>query len=105
MAFPRGYDCFRLSMDQVVHNRKVVRSKVPYDVDVMLKETEIDARRVVVIQISQNPVVDKLPDLLHCPREEKGVVHHDPEISPCRNLDQFLGLRRCGSEGLLNEDM
>ena len=93
----------RLVADDVVHDGEVVRRQVPHDADVVLEEAEVDARRVEVVERAEGALVDEFADLLHRPREEERVVHHDPQVLPGRQLDELLGLLRGGRERLLDE--
>ena len=67
----------RLKADQIVDDGQIVGGQVPDDIDVVLKEPQVDSRRVVVVERPQDPRIDQLLDLAHCPVEEKGVIHHD----------------------------
>src|SRR4029450_12912634 len=84
---------------------EVVRRKVPDDADIVLKEPEIDPRRIVIIEAAQYSVVDELADFSHRPGEEEGVVDHDLQILPLGQLDQLLGLLDGGGERLLDENV
>src|SRR6185369_10534193 len=67
----------RLGADQVVDDREVVGGEVPDDVDVVLKEPQVDPRGVVVVERTQHAAVHQLLDLAHGAVEQKGVVDHD----------------------------
>src|SRR5436309_15794556 len=60
----------------------------------MLEQTEIDAGRIVVVEVSQRATTNEFMDFAHCAIEQEGVVHHDEEIFTLRKLDQFFCL--CG---------
>src|SRR5215472_18914355 len=44
-----GDNGFRLLLDQVIHDREVVRRQVPNNAHVVLKQAQVDAQRIVVI--------------------------------------------------------
>ena len=96
---------FRLLRDEKAHDREIVGCEVPHDAHVVLEEPQVDPRRVVVVEVTQHPLVDELTDLPHRAREQEGVVDHDPETLPLGQLDQLLGLSRGGGERLLHEDV
>ena len=71
--------------------------QVPEHVDVVLKESEIDADRVVVVQATETALVDQVFDPAHRIRVDEGVVDHQYEIASLGFLDQVdgvLGARR-----------
>ncbi len=80
-------------MDDVIHDRQIVRRQIPQDVDVVLEQAEVHARRVEVVQIAERAAVDELPDLHDRTAEEKRVVDHDLEPLALGELDELLGLR------------
>ena len=98
-------DRFRLLADDVVHDRQIVRREVPHDADVVLKQAEVHARRVEVVERPERAGVDDLADLPDRAAEEEGVVHHDLQVLPLGQLDQLLGLLRRRRERLLDEDV
>ncbi len=55
--------------------------EVPDNVDVVLEETEIDAHRVVVIDVAQLSGDDDLAHLAHRGRVNERVVHQQHEVS------------------------
>ena len=91
--------------DQVIHDRQVVRGQVPQDADVVLKQPEVDARGIVVIERAESAVVDEVADLPDSSAEQERVVDHDLQVLPVRQLDQLLGLLRRRRERLLDEDV
>ena len=92
---PAGrHDRFRSLLDDVVHDRQIMRREIPYDADIMLKEAEVHARRVEVVERTERATLDNLPNLPDGAAEEKGVVHHDLQILPLCQLDQLLCLMR-----------
>ena len=82
-----------------------MRRKIPKNVDVVLEKTQVDASRIVVIELSQCSFLEQLADFLDCAGEQKGMVHHDREILLPGEVDQFLALRSIAGEWLLNEDV
>src|ERR1043166_9146416 len=62
----------------------------------MLEQTEVDASRIVIVEVSQRAATNEFMDFAHCAIEQERVVHHDAEIFTVCKLDQFLSLRcRC----------
>ena len=96
-------DRFGTCLDEVIHDREIVRRKIPKNVDVVLEKAKIDASGIVVIELSQGSFFKQLPDLLHCAGEQEGMVHHDLEILFLRQVDQFLPLRGIARERLLDK--
>ena len=86
-------------------NRKIVRRKVPKDVDVMLEESEVHSDGIEVVRITQFADADEFLDLPHRPAKEKRVVHHERQPLALGQLDQFLRLRRRRRERLFDEDV
>ena len=54
-ACPVATTASGFALDQVIHDRQIVRRQVPDHVDVVLEQAEIDAHRIVVIKIAQHP--------------------------------------------------
>ena len=54
MLLAGGHDRFRLPLDQVVHDRKIVRRQIPDYAHIVLEESQVDAKRIVIVQVSQN---------------------------------------------------
>ena len=48
-----GRDGNRLGRKNVIHDREIVNCQVPNHVDVVLEKTEINAHRIVVIDLTQ----------------------------------------------------
>ena len=69
-----------------------MRSEVPDDIDIMLKQPQIHAQCIVVVQIAQFPFVDKFLDLPHRAGKQKGVVYHDLQILAFSKFNQFFRL-------------
>src|ERR1700682_4246009 len=105
MFLAGSYNSFRLLADHVVHDREIMWREVPDHVYVVLEQAQIHAKRIVVVKISHRSIIHQLPDLLYGAREEEGVVHHNAQILPFGQLNQFLCLSYAGREGLVNEDM
>ena len=82
------------SVDQVAHDREVVRSQIPDDVYVVLEQPEIDPHRVIVEELAERAVVNQLADLANCAGKQEGMIHHDPQVLLVRQFDQFLRLGR-----------
>src|SRR5439155_6477392 len=92
VSLSRGYNALRLQADQVVHDGQIVRGQIPDDVDVVLKEPKVDAGGVVVVEAAQDSLIHELSHLAHGAGEQEGVVHHDDQILPLCELDQFFCL-------------
>src|SRR5207247_7422575 len=58
----------------------------------MLEQTEVDASRIVIVEVSQRAATNEFMDFAHCAVEQERVVHHDEEIFTVCKLDQFFGL-------------
>ena len=76
--------------DQVVHDGEIVRRQVPDHVDIVLEQAEIDARGIVVEELSEHAFVDQLADLPHGAGEEERVIDHDLQVSGGGQVDQLL---------------
>ena len=59
----------------------------------MLKESQVHAGGIVIVELSKDALVDELADLPDSAREEEGVVHHDLEVFALGQIDELLGLR------------
>ena len=88
-------DRFRLGLDQVFHDGKVVGGEVPNDVDIVLKQAKIYPCGVIIKEFPQFIIIDELADFLDRPSEEERVVHHEPEILFTRQFNQLLCLLGC----------
>ena len=62
MAISGGDNGLGFLPDQIVHDRKVVGRQIPEDVDVVLEQTQVDSRRIIVVQISERSIVNEFPD-------------------------------------------
>ena len=80
MPLPGRDDRLRACFDEVIHDGKIVRRKVPKHVDIVLEEAQIDASGIVVVELSQSSFLEQLRDFLHRAGEQEGVVDHDLEI-------------------------
>ncbi len=82
-----------------------MRREIPNHVAVMLKQAQVHPRRIVVVEIAECPIREQLLYFADCAGEQERVVHHDLEVLPLRQVDQFLGLRPVARERLLHEYM
>src|SRR5437763_5563657 len=80
MVLSSGDDCFRGFLNDVVHDRKIMGSQVPDYIYVMLEEPQVDARRVVIKQLSECVVIQKLLNFPNRPSKQECMVHHDFQI-------------------------
>ena len=103
MLFAGCHDRFRLAFDDMVHDGQVVRRKIPNDADVVLEQPQIDAQRIVVIEIAQRAALGQFANLSDRAGEQERVVHHDRQLLARRQLNQLLRLRRTGGKWLLDE--
>src|SRR5205807_6182484 len=76
MTTANSAEAFRLPLDQIIHNRKIVRRQIPKHVDVSLKQTEIDAHRIKVEQISQLGTAHDFFHLAHRAGVNECVIDH-----------------------------
>src|SRR5437762_11631884 len=105
MLLPGGNQGFGAAPDQVIHNRKVMGSKVPYHIDIMLKESQVDPHGIVVIELTESSFIQKLFDLLDCPSKQKSVIDHDFESFLLREVDQLLCLGNIAGKWLFDKNM
>ena len=103
VASARRDDGLRPLADDVVHDREIVRREIPDDADVVLKQSEVDASRIEVVERAERARFDDLPNLPDRAVEEEGVVHHDLQVLAVGQLDQLLRLLRRRRERLLDE--
>src|SRR5450755_4069203 len=82
-----------------------MRSKIPDHVDIVLKEAEVNAQGIVVIQVAESAFVCQLADFLDGTRKQEGVVDHDLQVLTVSEFYQFFGLHDAASERLFNEYM
>ena len=104
MPRSRGHDGLRLVTDQVMHDGDIVGGKVPDDVHVVLKKTQINPYGVEVVEVSKDMVFDELLEFLDGACVEEGMIHHDFLVFLLGQLDEFLRLGDRVSERLFDED-
>ena len=78
--------------DEVIHDRQIVRRKIPNNVDVVLKQPQIDPGRIIVVQIAEGFFINQLADFPHRSGKQERMINHDFEILPRGQLNQFFGL-------------
>ena len=71
----RGGYADRANTSYIIQNGEVMHSEIPEDVCFPLKETEIYAYRVVVMQLAQ-VIGGEFFHLLDCPGVGEGVIDH-----------------------------
>src|SRR5436309_10393718 len=71
----------------------------------MLEQTEVDASRIVIVEVSQRAATNEFMDFAHCAIEQERVIHHDEEIFTLRKLDQFLRLYSGRSKWLFHKNV
>jgi hypothetical protein len=91
-ACPGGRNGFRVFVQQVVHDRQIVRRKVPDHVAIVLKKSQVDARRIVVVELAERPFLEQFLDLADRAGKQERVIHHDLEVLLFRQADQFFRL-------------
>ena len=87
-----GHHRFRCGVNQVVHDRQVVRRQIPNHAHIVLKQAEIHPSRIKVVERPQRADIDELAHLAHRAAEQKRVIDHEAQIFPLRQFDQLLGL-------------
>ena len=100
---PIADDARRFLPDDVVHDRQIVRCKVPHHVRIMLEETEVHAHGVEVHDLAQTPVVHQFLDLPDRARVHERVVHHQCQLVLVCELDEFLAMRGTFGHRLLEQ--
>ena len=105
MGLAGGRDGDRALVDQVVHDREVVGGQVPDHVHVVLEEAQVDAHRVVVVELAEGPSSMSCLIFLTAPVKRKVWSTMIVEVLLRGELDQLLGLGGGGGEGLLDEDV
>src|SRR2546427_2780094 len=63
-------------VQEICEEREIVRREIPQDADVRLKQTEIEPHRVIVIDLSEFPGIDDLPQLPYGAGVYEGVIDH-----------------------------
>ena len=84
-----------LRLDQIIHDREIVRRQVPDDIHVVLEQPEVHASGVVVVQLPSVPSSISWRIFLHRSGKQERVVDHDLQISfapPVRSI-----LRACAA--------
>src|SRR5262245_21699342 len=105
MLLPAGNQGFGAAPDQVIHNREVMGSKVPYHIDIVLKESQVDSHRIIVIELTEATFIQQLFNLLDCPSKQKSMIDHNFEVLLLCEVDQLLCLRNIAGKWLFNKDM
>ena len=71
MRLAGGDDGLGFALDQMIHDRQIVRREVPDHVAIVLKESQVYARGIVIIKISQRSVIEQFVNLLTAPVNRK----------------------------------
>src|SRR5262245_25252749 len=90
--FACRHNRFWIRQNHVVHDGQVMRSEIPNDGNIMLKEAQIDSGRIIIVKVAESSVIDELSYLFYSTGEQEGVVHHDFEILTIRQFNQGFGL-------------
>ncbi len=80
-------------VDQVVHDRQIVRGQIPDDVAVLLEQSEIDANRVQIEQLAQLPRVDQPANGANGTSIDERVIDHQPDAALLGELAEKRGVR------------
>jgi hypothetical protein len=71
----------------------------------VLKQSQVDAGGIVVIQLPQSSFSEQLGYLPHGSGEQEGVIHHDPEVLLDGKIDELFALGNIAGERLLDKDV
>ncbi len=94
-----GYYGLGSAIQQKIHDGNVMRRQIPNDVDIVLKQTEVDAYGIEIIDVADIAVIQILFDQPHGAGVNKGVIQHQHQLFLIRQFHQFFGLRRGGGHG------
>src|ERR1700730_16740384 len=89
----------------IVHNCKIVNSKVPDNINVTLEQAEVDACGIVVEDVSQLPRVRDGFDFAHCTGVYKSVIHQKRQVATSGFVNQVESLLRRRCHRLFYHDM
>ena len=93
----------RALVDEVVHDRQVVRRKVPDDVRILLEETEVHAHRIQIQQLADVAPRDHRSHGAHRAGVDERVIHHQPHVMPVGERAQLGGLGPRRGQRLFDE--
>ncbi len=82
-----------------------MRSEVPDDVDVVLKEAEIDPHRIKIVNITEPARRDDLLHLADGSRIDERVIDEEFKVLLFGDLDKFFRFGRAGGHRLLDKAM
>src|SRR5579872_894520 len=100
-----GDDGLGTLLDEVVHDRKVMRGQIPDDVDVMLEEAKIHPHGIVVIEISERILIQKFTDFSDRWCKQERMIHHDLQVLFFCKLDEFFCLCRVAGKRFFDKDV
>src|SRR5262249_33730462 len=103
MSATPGGDAAGLEAQNVIDNGQVVRRQVPDHVDVALKEAQVDANAIDVIEIAQLAVVDKLLDAADSVVKQVSVIDHEDALVPLGQGDELLGFLDVSGQRFFDE--
>src|SRR6202007_2599549 len=73
-------NCFGVLLDQMINDRKVVRSQVPNNINIVLEKPQVHAGRIVIVDLTQGPILEQLPDFSDRTRKQECGIHHQLQI-------------------------
>ena len=103
VALPGCHDGLRAALDHVIHDGKIVRSKIPQHVDIVLEKPQIDAGGIVVIELAQSSFASSCEIFLTAPVNRKVWSTMIRRFFLHGDIDQLLALRYVAGERLLDK--
>src|SRR5712692_2008432 len=89
----------------MTHDRKIVGPQVPQDIEVVLKQPQIDAHGIVIVDVAQLTRINQFPYEAHGTRVNKRMVHHENPSLPLGQIDKLLSLRHRARHWFLKQYM
>src|SRR5882724_5183029 len=87
----------------IIENRQIMNCQVPKDIHIMLEQPQIDAHRIVVVNLTQHACRYQFLDLSHGACVNECVIHHQHPLAASSLFDQLNRLLRACCEGLFNQ--
>src|SRR5258705_10433462 len=95
----------RLCRQNIIHDRKIVNREVPNYIHVVLKEPQINAHSIVVVDLAEGVLRDEFTNLSYRTRVDEGVIYHQDSFARLRLFNQLNRLLRVGGERLFDQHM
>src|SRR5205085_2125109 len=73
-------DCGWISLEHKIHDRKIMDGKVPKYAGVLAEKTEVDAGRIVIIDLANFAALDEFANLLYRSGIAERVVHQQDQV-------------------------